>query len=335
MSRQFRGIVVAVGLVAVAIVATSGTVFASTGSTKAKALQVRVITATPLKSGTWDPQHYAGYQAAGKAQGWKIQIAETVPYGKATSVLQRWGDQHADIVFATDNGFERYVLDAAAKYPKTKWVIMSDMSTTRGLKNVGSYGVDSCQQGVLVGAIAALITKKNLIGVDTTIPILPTKKELAGMRVGINLTNPKAKMIIKYTGDFVDAGKAQEVASALAQQGADVITVPVNGGTSPETAKRVEQLKLPFVGENMDLSPQAPTQTVTSVVLDFTQGYAEVGKQTSSGTFQAKIRHLGLKEGFFKVLPFRTHKDLEPKVKAIQDKLRSGKINLTACENLK
>ena len=155
------------------------------------------------------------------------------------------------------------------------------------------------------------------------------------MQVGINLTNPKAKMLIKYTGDFVDTGKAQEVASALVQQGADVITVPTNGGTSPETAKRVEQLGVPFIGENADLSPQAPKQTVTSIILDFTQGYAEVGKQTSSGTFKAKIRRLGLKEGFFKVLPFRTHKDLEPKIKAIEKKLSSGKINLTACEKMK
>jgi basic membrane lipoprotein Med (substrate-binding protein (PBP1-ABC) superfamily) len=332
MSRRLRWLAIGCGL---ALIGVSLTATSLAGSNAKSNLQVRVITATPLNAGTWDPQHAAGYRAVAKKQGWKLQVAELVPYGKATSVLQRWGDEGVDIVFSTDNGFERYMLDAAEKYPNTKWVIMSDMSTTRGLKNVGSYGVDSCEQGVLVGAAAALVSKNGNIGVDTSIPILPTKKELAGMAVGIKLVGSKAKMNIKYTGDFVDAAKAQEVASALIQDGADVITVPTNGGTSPETAKRVEQEGVPFIGENMDLSKFAPKQTVTSIILDFTRGYAEVGTQTASNKFQAKIRRLGFKDGFIRMLPIRTHKEITAKLKAIEAQLKAGKVNLAACKALK
>jgi basic membrane lipoprotein Med (substrate-binding protein (PBP1-ABC) superfamily) len=333
MRRRLFGLaVVAAGAAAVVLAGTGLAGLAGPG--QKTNLQVRVITASPLKAGTWDPAHYNAYSAVAKRQGWKLQIAELVPYGKASEVLERWGEEGVDVVFATDNGFERYLLDAAARYRDTNWVIMSDMSTTRGLRNVGSYGIDSCQQGVLLGAIAGLASRKGVVGVDTTIPILPTKKELAGMRVGISRVAPGTRLVVKYTGDFVDVGKAVEIASALVQEGADVLTAPVSA-TSIEIAKRAQQEGVPFVGENIDLSRFAPKVTVTSIVLDFTQGYAEVGTQTANGTFQPRIRRLGLKERFFRVLPFRTHKDVERRVRALERDIVSGKVNLRACQNLK
>lgn len=335
----FPVLVVLAGLaVAAAVAGTTGSAGADkkVSPTATKALQVRVITVTPLRSGTWDPAHYAAYNPVAKQMGWKLQIAELVPYGKAAEVMDRWGREKVDIVFSTDNGYERYLLDAARKYPNTLWVIMSDLSTTKGLKNVGAYGVDSCEEGLIEGAAAAALSKKGVIGADSPIPILPNKKELAGMRIGANMVRPGTKINVRYTGDFVDVVKAQEIASALVQQGADVLTGPTSGGTTIEIAKRAQQEGVPYVATNMDISRFAPKAVVTSIILDFSRGYREVAQQRLSGKFVPKIRRLGFKEGYIKVLPFRLGKKAEErKTKQVLNKLLAGKVNLSACQRLK
>jgi basic membrane protein A and related proteins len=334
MKRRFViGLPLLLALVALAVYVVAG---ASGGVAATKRLKVRVITATPLHSGTWDPAHFAGYSPVAKRMNWNLQIAELVPYGKAADTFNRWGAEGVDIVFSTDNGFEKYLLDAAAKYPKTTWVIMSDLSTTRGLTNVGSYGVDSCQEGFLEGAAAAYLSKKHVIGVDSPIPILPNKKEIAGLKLAVQKAVPGTKVIVQYTGDFADAAKAQEIASALVQQGADVLNGATNGGTMPDIAKRAQQEGVLFVGSNLDVAKYAPKAVVTSAVLDFTRGYREVADQRLAGKFVSKIRRLGIKEGFLKLLPFRLgHSAEERKTRALISRLLSGKISLAACQKLK
>src|SRR4051812_2931690 len=115
-----RGVILAMAVVAAAV----GAAFAGAASSApAQApLKVRVITATKVSQGTWDPSQYHAYSAIGKKQGWDLQIGEAIPYGQADQVLDRWGSDKVDIVFSTDNGFETHMLDAAAKYPDTLWV---------------------------------------------------------------------------------------------------------------------------------------------------------------------------------------------------------------------
>jgi len=127
---------------------------ASDGGTAAasiEALDVRVITQTAVNQGTWDPQNYASYKAVADEMGWNLEIAEAVPYGEAEQVLTRWGNEGVDIVFSTDNGYQDSMLAAAAQFPDTDWVTMSDMSTTNDLPNVAAYTVDWCQLGFMQG----------------------------------------------------------------------------------------------------------------------------------------------------------------------------------------
>ena len=323
-----------VGLVIAMLAAVVVAIAASTGSAAPnKTLKVRVITCCPVTQGTWDPSHFKAYNAAAKQLGWNLQIAQTVPYGQADQVLGRWGGEGVDIVFSTDNGFQDHMLLAAKKYPKTLWVTMSDMSTTNGLKNVGAYTVDWCQLGYAQGVAAALVSKSHKIGIVGAIPILPAKKTLAGMQVGAELAVPGTKIVPQYSGDFIDAQKAQEVASALIDGGADVIIPVTQGSVSPQIAARVQDRGKWYLGSYGDETRFAPKATVTNAVVKFELGYRTVAQQRAAGTFAPGIHRGTIANGFIKLTPYRLgFAKLQAKTDALIKKAASGKVNLSACE---
>jgi basic membrane lipoprotein Med (substrate-binding protein (PBP1-ABC) superfamily) len=270
-----------------------------------KRFQVRVVTATPVTAGVWDPANYAAYTAVARKRGWNLEVAEALAYGKADQVFEGWGQEGVDLVFSTDNGFEKSLLRAAAKYPDTKWVLMTDISTTNGLANVAGYGLNFCDVGFLQGAALALVSKTRSVGLVGAIPILPAVKWVAGVRAGAEAAVPGTKVTLKYSGDFIDAAKGQEVASAVMGGGADAIGAVTHGGISPAIAQRVQSAGRWYVGSIANETKSAPKATVASVLLSNRQGYERVGLSVLNDTFKAQITHNGVKEGFVRVTPFR------------------------------
>jgi basic membrane lipoprotein Med (substrate-binding protein (PBP1-ABC) superfamily) len=296
-------------------------------------LKVRVVTVTPITAGTWDPSHYKSYSAVAKRMNWNMQIAQALPYGKADQVFDRWGAEGVDIVFSTDNGFQSHMLAAAKKYPKTLWVTMSDLSTTRGLKNVGAYSVDWCQAGFAQGVVAGLLSKTHKIGAVGAIPILPAQRTIKGLKYGANLVAKGTKVDVKYSGDFIDAQKGQEAANALMGGGDDVIVAVTQGGISPQIAAAVQSAGKLYVGSYADETKFAPKATVTSAIFDFSLGYQRVAQAKLAGTFKPGIYHYGIKEGFIKLAkPFRLgHSSIQKKVDSYLARLAAGKIKIPGC----
>lgn len=303
------------------------------GGSAAERLRVRVVTVTPTTAGTWDPSHFRSYSAVAKRMNWNLQIAQALAYGKADQVFDRWGAEGVDIVFSTDNGFQNHMLTAAKKYPDTLWVTMSDLSTTRGLKNVGAYSVDWCQAGFAQGVVAGLLSKTHRIGAVGAIPILPAQRTLKGLQYGANLVSKGTKVDLKYSGDFIDAQKGQEAAKALMGGGADVIVAVTQGGISPQIAAAVQSAGKLYVGSYADETKFAPKATVTSAIFDFSLGYQRVAQAKLDGTFKPAIYHYGVKQGFIKLAkPFRLgHAGIQAKVDSYLTRLAAGKIKIPGC----
>lgn len=305
-----------------------------TAASSADALEVRVITSTPTNTGSWDKPHYEQYSAAAKELGWNLEVAEAVPYGEADQVLSRWGDEKVDIVFSTDNGFEDNFLAAAEKYPDTDWSMMTALSTTKDLPNVASYSFDWCEFGFLHGVAGGLAAKET-VGLDASIHIIPTTQWVLGAEFGIKSAKPGVKAITDYTEDVLDPRKAQELASALIERGADVILPVVQSGNSAQIAARAQEDGALYVGAYIDESEFAPKATVTSVVFNLENAYRTVGQQRAAGNFEAGIFVKGVKDGVFDFAPFGSEfKDLEQPARDLLAKLKAGEITIPKkCED--
>jgi basic membrane protein A and related proteins len=264
---------------------------------------------------------------------WTLQIAQALEYGKAAQVFSRWGAERVDIVFSTDNGFQNYMLAAAKKYPNTLWVTMSDLSTTRGLKNVGAYSIDWCQAGFVQGVVAGLVSKTHKIGAVGAIPILPAQRTIKGLQYGANLVAKGTKVEVKYSGDFIDAQKAQEAANALMGGGNDVIVAVTQGGLSPQIAAAVQRAGKLYIGSYADETKFAPKATLTSAIFDFSLGYQRVAQAKLDETFKPAIYHYGVKQGFIRLAkPFRLgYSRIQAKVDSYLARLTAGKIKIPGC----
>jgi basic membrane protein A and related proteins len=267
-------------------------------------LQVRVITAIPVDVGLWDPIHHRVYDAMAHERGWDLEVAEAVEYGRADEVLNRWGSEGVDLVFATDNGFEENLLAAAEAFPETDWAMMSDLSKTNDLENVVSYSINWCELGFAIGGAAGLVTESGTVGLVGAIPIRPQILMLEGQKLGADTAAAGTKVIAQDSGDFVDAVKAQETAFALQEKGADVLFTS-HGGPIGQIARAAQQRDNYFVGFLDDSTDFAPDAVVTSVAFDFTFGYERVADAVENDQFEPGIFHSGLKEGSIDVLPFR------------------------------
>ncbi|MEX2210609.1 MAG: BMP family ABC transporter substrate-binding protein [Gaiellaceae bacterium] len=305
-----------------------------TAGSSDQGLKVRVITSTPTATGSWDKPHYDQYSAAAKELGWNLEVAEAVPYGEADQVLSRWGDEKVDIVFSTDNGFEDNFLAAAEKYPDTDWAMMTALSTTKDLPNVAAYLFDWCEFGFLHG-VAGGLASKGTVGLDASIHIIPTTQWVLGAEHGIKTANPDAKVITDYTEDVLDPRKAQELASALIERGADVILPVVQSGNSAQIAARAQADGALYVGAYIDESEYAPKATVTSVLFNLENAYRTVGEQREAGNFKAGIFVQGAEDGVFDFAPFgEGFTDLENPARELLEKLKSGEITIPKkCED--
>jgi basic membrane protein A len=320
-------------ILTVFVLAAAVGVSAATPATHAaKRLKVGVITVSGIKQGIWDPLHYAAYGPIAKKMNWQLDIAQAIPYGRAGEVLSRWGDAGYDIVFSTDNGFESALLVAAKKYPKTKWVVMSDLSSTKGLKNVASYSIDWCQLGFLQGVAGAYASKTKKLGAVGALPILPALKTIKGMQFGAAQAVPGTTVIVKYSGGFLDTQKAQEVAAAEISEGADVLAGITNAVVSPQVAARVQAEGKWYIGSYGEETKYAPKAVVTSVLLKPGSGYQAVADQVLAGTFKSGIFRKTIKDGFVALTPLRlglaSH---AAEIKALQDKVTSGRLKIPGC----
>ena len=298
------------------------------GSGEDDPIQVRVITVTPTNTGTWDPAQRASYDAAAEANGWELQTAEAVAYGDADQVLSQWGSEGVDVVFSTDNGYEESLLAAATQYPETAWVMMSALSTTNDLPNVGAYNFDWCEFGYLQGAIAGLVTSSGKVGGVASIDILPVQQAFAAQQLGAEAVRPGTEVIRQDTGDFIDVQKAQTVTAGLVGRGADVIVALAHGGVSPQVAAEAQSLGAYYVGSFMDESESAPEATAASVVIDFQEVYEEAVQSWTSGDFDASITTRGVAEGMITATPLaQGFEDRQSELDAVVEQLTNGEID--------
>jgi simple sugar transport system substrate-binding protein len=254
-------------------------------------------------------------------------VAEAVSYGEAEQVLRRWGQQGVDVVFSTDSGFDPSLVKAARAFPNTRWVVMSDLASLEGLKNLAAHTANWCDVSYAAGVTAALVSKSRTVGLVTGTPIPATPKFIAGFKRGAEKARPGTKVIIKYSGDWIDPAKAAETTSAVIRDGADAIW---DAHVMNEViAKRVEDEGRIYVG-SWDASQFAPKARVTSVILNYRQAYDTVARQIQSGQFKPQIVRAGLKEGFVKVLPLRLgHKKVQPTLNRLLAEYAAGKVKFT------
>lgn len=124
----------------------------------------------------------------------------------------------------------------AKQNPKTNFVIIDDVVSG---KNVASVTFKSEQSSFLAGVAAAETTKTNKVGFlgGVKSDVITTFEK--GFIQGVHAVNPKITVDVKYAGSFTKADLGQSMATAMYNNGEDVIFHAAGGtGSGAFTAAK-------------------------------------------------------------------------------------------------
>ncbi|MFQ5911920.1 MAG: BMP family protein [Nitrospinota bacterium] len=297
-----------------------------TWAQKTKAVLLLTAVAT---SGNWDVEGYKAFKAMGDKYGMETSVVERASYAKASQIMRDYASRGYGLIIAHSAGYGGAAIEVAREFPKSWFVIFSDLRSTGGRKNVAGWAFNWNEYGYLEGTLAGLMTKSNKIGIVAPIPIPSITRLLGGFMDGVKSVNTKAQVDVIWVQSWSDPAKGKEAALQLVARGADLLTHTSNitGWGIFEAAK---QKKVWTIGNFSDESERAPQHVITSGILDFRRGYDEIGRLFKSGKLEAKVYRANISNGdiyltrFHKAVP----PDVSKQVNGVKAKIASGDLKI-------
>jgi basic membrane protein A and related proteins len=196
------------------------------------------------------------------ALGQKIPFVENVPEvaGKIKPAAETFISRGSNIIIGTAFGYSDTFKELSEKYPKVAFLNAS--GTTNG-PNLQSFYGRTYESQYLCGMVAGGISKSGKLGFVAAHPIGPVNWTINAYALGAQKINPNATVTVIFTGAWNDPVKERAAASALADQGIDVIGQHVDTPTPQVVA---QERGIHGTGHHRDLREFAPKATVCSSV---------------------------------------------------------------------
>jgi basic membrane protein A len=219
-----------IAVLSVVLLAAIGLAFAFAGGGKEKpvsaggqkTLKAGFIYVGPVGDLGFTNAHDVGRRYAESQLPWlKTIYVESVPEGDASRFIDRLiQEEKCDVVFTCSYGFMDDTVKAGAKYPNK---LFMHCSGYKQAANVGTYFADLYQMYYLNGLMAGALTKSGKIGYVGAFPTPEVVRHIDAYALGAKVTNPNAKVEVRWIYSWFDPQKAKEAAEALVAAGVDCL----------------------------------------------------------------------------------------------------------------
>jgi basic membrane protein A len=257
--------------------------------------------------------------------------------------LQLLVDQGVGLAIGVGFMLESAVETVAKRNPDAKFVLIdsplvSADGKTYTLPNVRSVMFREEQGSFLVGALAGLVSKNNKVGFVGGMEVPIIKKFEVGFRAGVAATNPKATVLVNYTGTFDNVAAGKQVGQDLVTKGADIVyhAAGADGLGVIQAVKeaRATGKQVFVIGVDSDQSHLAPDAVLTSMLKRVDLGVYEAVRDLAQGKLEGGEVTMGLKEGGVAYAPvlvdFPGKAEALQKVEELRAKVISGEIQVPA-----
>lgn len=297
---------------------------------KGKKLKVGMVTDLgSVNDKSFNQSAWEALQKLKKDYGYDVKYLEPKADADVMPDLLQFVNNKYDLTWATAFTLADAVTQIANEHPDAKFgIVDSDIK----VPNVAAVSFKEQEGAFLVGVIAGLTTKTNKIGFVGGMEIPVIKRFEAGFREGIKAVNPKAKLIVNYTGLFnrVDMGKS--AASTIYNDGADIIFhaagLTGNGIFNEAKERKAKGEKVWVIGVDKDQSLTFGDDiTLTSMIKKVDEAVYQITKSLGEGNFPGgKVTVMGLKEKGVDIAP-TSDKNVAPEVLAKVEEYRKKIIN--------
>ncbi|MGE5552310.1 MAG: BMP family protein [Betaproteobacteria bacterium] len=295
-----------------------------------KPFRVALLLTGSIDDQGWNASAYNGLMAIKKELGYEVAYAEKLAAPDYEEVMRGYAAQGYDLIIGHAFAF----LDPAKKlqqeFPKTKFLITN--CAVAVAPNITGLDNDNLQAGFLAGAVAAMVSKTNVLANVGAMKVPAVTSYQEGFELGAKYIKPNIKVLNSVTGTFYDAAKAKEIALAMINEGADVLTHLADraGLGVIEAAK---EKKVMVIGNVGDQAVLAPDNVVTSALVNMSKAFVPLAKMAKEGTLKPAVYRWGVKEGVVGLAPFRNfdHKltaEQKARIQQIIKDLQSGKLDL-------
>lgn len=287
---------------------------------QAEETKVGFVYVGPVGDHGWTYQHDQSRQTLEKELGVKTAFVESVAEGAdAERVIRKLAADGNNIIFTTSFGYMNPTIKVAKQFKDVKF---EHATGYKRADNVSTYSARFYEGRAIIGTIAGMMTKTNVVGYIASFPIPEVVRGIDAFTIAMRKVNPQATVKVVWVNSWFDPGKEGDAAKSLIDQGVDVITQHTD---SPAPLQVAEQRGVYAFGQASDMTAFAPKAQLTSIIDDWDGYYIERVKAAMEGKWESTDTWGGIKDGMVKMAPYG---DAVPEdVRAAADKVKADIVS--------
>jgi basic membrane protein A and related proteins len=247
-------------LIAGAILALAGTAAHADGFTLKAPPKVAFLYFKAKNDGGWTQAFDEAKPQMEKALGMQIPYVENIAEDAAqiTPPAEKFIQRGYNIIIGTAFGYSDTFKELAKKHPDVAF--LNAAGTTNG-PNLQSFYGRTYESQYLCGMVAGAMSKSGKLGFVGANPFGIVNWTVNAYLLGARKMNPNATVTAVFTGAWNDPVKERAAASALIDQGVDVLGMHVDTPTVPIVA---QERGVYATGHHRDMRQFAPKSTLCS-----------------------------------------------------------------------
>jgi simple sugar transport system substrate-binding protein len=261
--------------------------------------KVGFIYVGPVGDGGWTYEHEQGRLAVEDHFGDQVETVyqESVKEGpEAERAIRNMALNGADLIFTTSFGFMEPTLAVAKQFPDVKFEHATGFKT---LPNVSTYSARFYEGRAVQGHIAGKMTDSNIVGYIASYPIPEVIRGINSAYIHARSVNPDIEFKIIWAYTWFDPPKEADAATALIEQGADVILQHTDS-TAPQAAAEQAGDVITF-GQASDMAEYKPLPRVSSIIDNWAPYYIDRTQAVIDGTWESQQTWDGIGEGMVEI----------------------------------
>jgi basic membrane protein A and related proteins len=287
-------------------------------------MKVALLTYGLVTGDPWNALGYAGLNQAKVSLGVQTALTDNLTPPDFEAALRDYASQHYNLVIGHSFGFGDPAMTVAKDFPDTFFAIVTGAVSAA---NVASFNLQDQENGYLTGALAAKVSKTGTIGILGGFDYPSVIKEINGFYDGAMAVNPNIIVLVGYVGSWDDPAKAQELAQAMIDNGADVLSHKA-GGSGLGVLKAAETAGVWAINDVATCMETAPTACLTSTDLKFDRVVLKTIEMYQQGSLEGKIYSWGIKDDGVDIgtINAKVSKDIVDSIMAMRQQIIDGTL---------
>jgi basic membrane lipoprotein Med (substrate-binding protein (PBP1-ABC) superfamily) len=295
--------------------------------------RVALLTPGPVSDAGWNALAYEGLTKIKESLHAEVSQVETKTPAEFEEAFRDYASRNFNLIFGHGFEFQDAAAKVSADFPNSVFITTSG-STVR--KNVAPMRFLLEEATYLMGMMSALVSKTGKAGAVGGVEIPPLKSTFMAFEAGAKSINPNFQVIVSYISNWEDVGAAKQAATALIEQGCDVI-IPNADAASLGAFQAAQEKNVVAFGTNRNQNDLAPSVILASGVIDIPGAFLQMAQSVQNRSFQGRIIRLGLKDKVISLvynpaLQDRLSPEARARVDTAQQQIIDGALTVPSVE---